>query len=224
LTSTRSKPTGETTPGPQVVPSLHSLAVASGISLFVAAVILVVAVLPAEYGIDPLGAGRAFGFAALSQPAQSLAPVPPPQGETLAPVRQGPIALYPGEYRFDSREFVLGPYEYLEYKYHLAKDATMLFSWTADGDVIHDMHGDPDGAPADAAQSFDKQPRRRADGSFIAPFSGIHGWFWENPGGETLAVRVTTAGFYTEAHEFRFDGTRQEREVRAIDSIPIADN
>ena len=164
-----------------------------------------------------------LGFTALSQ-AGTLAPVPPPQGDTLAPVQQGAFALYPGEYKFDSREFELGPYEYLEYKYHLAKDATMLFSWTADGDVMHDFHGDPDGAPANAAQSFDKQPRRRADGSFTAPFSGIHGWFWENPGGETITVRVTTAGFYTEAHEFRFDGTRQGREVRAINSIPVADN
>jgi hypothetical protein len=217
-------PASGTTPGPHGVPSLRSLAIASGISLLVAIVILVVAVLPAEYGIDPLGAGRTFGFAALSQPTQALAPVPPPEGDTLAPVQHGPVALYPGEYKFDSREFVLGPYEYLEYKYHLAKSATMLFSWTADGDVIHDMHGDPDGAPADAAQSFDKQPRRRADGSFTAPFSGIHGWFWENPGGETITVRVTTAGFYTAAHEFRFDGTRQGREVRAINSIPVADN
>jgi hypothetical protein len=224
VNSTESNPILGPPPGPQNVPSLRSLAMASGIALVVASLILVVAVLPAEYGIDPLGAGRVFGFSALSQPAQSLAPVPPPEGDTLAPVQQGAVALYPGEYKFDSREFVLGPYEYLEYKYHLAKDATMLFSWTADGDVIHDMHGDPDGAPADAAQSFDKQPRRRADGSFTAPFSGIHGWFWENPGGETITVRVTTAGFYTAAHEFRFDGTRQGREVRAINSIPVADN
>jgi hypothetical protein len=210
-------------PGPQQLPSLRRLAMASAISLAVAILVLLVAVLPAEYGIDPLGTGRMFGFTALSQ-AGAAAPVPPPEGDTLAPVQQGPFALYPGEYKFDSREFVLGPYEYVEYKYHLAKDATMLFSWTADGDVVHDFHGDEDGAPADASQSFDKQPRRRADGTFTAPFSGIHGWFWENPGGETVTVRVTTAGFYTAAHEFRFDGTRQGREVRAINSIPVADN
>jgi hypothetical protein len=160
-------------------------------------------------------------LSALSQ-AGAFAPVPPPEGDTLAPLQQGAFALYPGEYKFDARELVLGPYEYVEFKYHLAKDATMLFSWTADGDVMHDFHGDPDGAPADAAQSYDKQPRRRADGSFTAPFSGIHGWFWENPGGETITVRLTTAGFYTAAHQFRFDGTRQTREVRALDTITTA--
>jgi hypothetical protein len=196
--------------GPENLPSLRTLAVATTI-------------LPAEYGIDPLGTGRMLGFTALSQ-AGTVAAVPPPQGDTLAPVPQGVFALYPGEYKFDSREFMLGPYEYVEYKYHLVKDATMLFSWIADGDVVHDFHGDPEGAPANSEQSYDKQPRRRADGSFSAPFSGIHGWFWENPGGETITVRVTTAGFYSSAHEFRFNGTRQDRAVRTLDSIPLGEN
>ena len=185
-------------------------------SVVVAGALLVAVVLPAEYGIDPLGTGEALGFSMLSQ---HLAPVPPPQGATLAPVQEGLVALYPGEYKVDSREFVLGPYEYLEYKYHLAESATMLFSWAASGDVVHDFHGDRDGAPANAAESYDKRSRRQADGSFTAPFSGIHGWYWENPGGDTITVRVTTAGFYTAAHEFHYDGTRLPREVRSLESI-----
>jgi len=71
-------------------------------------------------------------------------------------------------------------------------------------------------------QSFDKQARRQVDGSFAAPFSGIHGWYWENPGGDTITVRVTTAGFYTSAHQFRYDGTRQPRAVRALATITPA--
>jgi len=204
---------------PSDVPSARTLVKASGAALITAAIVLVTVVLPAEYGVDPLGTGQALGLSALSAPV--LAPIPPPTGEVLAPVQTGTVALYPGEYRFDSREIVLGPYEYVEYKYHLAKDATMLFSWFTDGDVIHDFHGDPDGAPADASQSYDKASRRRADGSFTAPFSGIHGWLWENPGGGTVTIRLTTAGFYTSGHQFRFDGTRQTRDVRALETIPV---
>ena len=102
--------------------------------------------------------------------------------------------------------------------------ATMLFSWRASGDVMHDFHGDREGqSGATAAQSYDARPRREADGSFEAPFAGIHGWFWENPGGETITIRLTTAGFYSSAHQFRFDRTRFEREVRALDTItPVA--
>lgn len=208
-----------TTVGPGEPPSSRTLAIASVLALLVAAAVLVTAILPAEYGIDPLGTGKVLGLSALSAPpvAEALASVP--AGAKLAPIVDGPVALYPAEFKVDSRAFELGPYEYVEYKYHLEQGATMLFSWTASGDVIHDFHGDRDGAPANAAQSYDKRPRRGASGSFTAPFSGIHGWFWENPGGETITVTLTTAGFYAVAHQFRFDGTRQLREVRALDTI-----
>ena len=201
--------------------SARHLFKAMAAAFVVAVIVLVAFVMPAEYGIDPLGVGRALGLTALSAPA--LAPIPPPQGETLAPVALGPVALYPGQYKFDVREIVLGPYEYVEFKYHLAKGATMLFSWSADGDVMHDFHGDPEGAPADAAQSFDAAPRRQADGSFTAPFTGIHGWYWENPGADTVTVRLHTAGFYANGHQFNSDRTRQTHEVRALDTIS-ADN
>ena len=85
----------------------------------------------------------------------------------------------------------------------------------------HDFHGDREGQPTSTAtQSFDASPRRQADGSFVAPFTGIHGWYWENPGGETITVRLTTSGFYTSAHQFRFDRTRLQREVRGVEAIP----
>lgn len=203
------------------IPSARVLGRATAGAFLVAGAILVVAVLPAEYGVDPLGTGKALGLSALATPAPGPAPLLP-SGGTLVPVRQGPVALYAGQYKIDSRQFVLGPYEYVEYKYHLEKDASMMFSWTASADVIHDFHGDPDGAPSSAAQSYEKTTRRAADGSFAAPFSGIHGWYWENPGGETITVKVTTAGFYTSAQEFHFDGTRQAREVRALDAIPAS--
>ena len=206
----------------QELVSPRKLAMASGVAFLAALLVLVVAVLPAEYGVDPLGTGKMLGLTALSGGA-AVDPVPPPQGQTLAPERDGPVALYPGQYKVDSRELVLGPYEYLEFKYRLEKDATMLFSWKASGDVMHDFHGDPEGGAAEATQSYDKKPRREADGSFTAPFSGIHGWFWENPGGEPVTIRVTTAGFYTEAYEFNVDRSRHRREVMTLDVIPAAD-
>ena len=202
------------------VPATRTLVTATAVALVVASIVLVTVILPAEYGIDPLGTGEAFGLSALAETSAPEEPVPPPQGEKVAPVQEGPFALYPAQFKVDSRELVLGPYEYVEYKYHLERGAAMLFSWQASGDVMHDFHGDPEGqSSSTSAQSFDKHTRRQADGSFAAPFSGIHGWFWENPGGETVTVRVTTAGFYTSAHQFRFDRTRMTREVRALDTI-----
>jgi hypothetical protein len=203
----------------QQVPSTRTLLTATAAAIAVAGILLVTVIFPAEYGIDPLGTGKALGLSALAGTTVTEEPVPPPQGEKVAPIQEGPFALYPAQFKVDSREFVLGPYEYVEYKYHLEKGATMVFSWRASGDVMHDFHGDPEGQPSTSAQSFDKRPRRQADGSLVAPFTGIHGWYWENPGGETITVRVTTAGYYTSAHQFRFDRTRATREVRALDTI-----
>src|SRR5262245_44742628 len=121
-----------------LAPSARTLALASSAALVAAAALLLIAVLPAEYGIDPLGTGKALGLLALSQ-AGHLEPVPPPQGAALVPAPEGNIALYPTEYKVDSRVFVLGPYEFVEFKYHLGKDALMLFSWSADGDVLQDF-------------------------------------------------------------------------------------
>jgi len=205
-----------------LAPSARTLAFASLAALAAAVALLLIAVLPAEYGVDPLGTGKALGLLALSR-AGHLDPVPPPEGTALVPVHEGNVALYPGEYKVDSRVFVLGPYEFVEFKYHLGKDAVMLFSWSANGDVLQDFHGDPDGAQASATQSYDKQPRRKSAGTFMAPFSGIHGWYFENPGADTVTVKVTTAGFYTTAHQFTMRGTREERHVQGVEAIPVTD-
>jgi hypothetical protein len=92
----------------------------------------------------------------------------------------------------------------------------MLYSWSAGAPVVHDLHGEPDGAPKDYSESFDKESRRRADGAFTAPFSGIHGWFWENPGGEPITVNLTSSGFYTSAIEIRSNRTRTPHALTEI--------
>ena len=42
-------------------PSAKTLGIASAAAVCVGALVLVTAVLPAEYGIDPLGTGKAWG-------------------------------------------------------------------------------------------------------------------------------------------------------------------
>ena len=180
------------------LPSKRKLAMAIGLALVTAGGILVTIVLPAEYGIDPFGTGAALGLNRLS----SVAPLPEelaPRGATLTPVQEGPASHYAAEYKVDSTQFTLGPYEYVEYKYHLEKGAALLYSWTANAQVIHDFHGQPNGGKPDDEESFDKQARRHGYGSFNAPFSGIHGWMML--GGAPLSAH----------EEFRIIGTVTKR-------------
>ena len=163
--------------------SPRKIAAAAGLALVTAALVLVGAVLPAEYGIDPLGTGDAFGLLALSQ----VSPVGPESDE----------------YRLDSVELRLGPYEWVEYSYRLEAGAGMLFSWKATGSVSYNLHSAPEGAPVGYAESFDAQESDQAHGSYIAPYSGVHGWYWENVGEEPLTINLATAGFYTAAREAR---------------------
>jgi hypothetical protein len=65
-------------------PSGASLLKATLLALVVAGIVLVTMVLPAEYGIDPLGTGRALGlddlYAAKAEvEAQAAAPAAPPR-------------------------------------------------------------------------------------------------------------------------------------------------
>jgi hypothetical protein len=154
-----------------------------------AAVLLVTVVLPAEYGIDPLGTGSALGLTALADAGRQA------------------IEPQPGPVKRDAIEFTLGPYEMVEYKYRLDQGSAMLFSWESTGEVIYDFHSEPDGAPEGTAQSFEKGRAAMADGTYAAPFTGIHGWFWENPNSRPVTITLTTAGFYTHATEFTPNGT-----------------
>ena len=38
----------------------------------------------------------------------------------------------------------------------------------------------------------------RGHGSFTAPFSGIHGWYWENFGTTPVTIQLMSAGFYSQ--------------------------
>ena len=163
--------------------SPRKVALASVVALLVAALLLVTAVLPAEYGIDLLGAGAALGLLGLSQ--------------------EQPVTLQDGEYRLDEATLSVGPGGWLEYTYRMEAGATMLFSWQADGQLVYNFHSAPDGAPPGYAESFDAQENDRAHGAYTAPFTGVHGWYWENETAGDVTISFWTAGFYGEAHEAR---------------------
>ena len=167
-------------------PSVRTILLATAGAAVVAAVILIAAVLPAEYGIDPLGTGRLLGLTDLAG------------GASTGAIKRQELA-----YKTNTASFDLGPYEFVEFKYRLEQGATMVYSWTATGPVIYDFHSEPDGAPEGYAESFDKAQSPAAHGSYTAPFSGIHGWFWENPNAKLVTITLTTAGFYSSAQEFR---------------------
>ena len=165
------------------LPSRRKVLVATGVALLTAAALLFGAILPAEYGVDPLGTGELLGLLALGQTQ--------------------PIAAENGEYRVDHVELPLYPGEWVEYFYRLEEGGSMLFTWEATGQVSYNFHAAPDGAPAGYAESFDARESEQGHGTYTAPFSGIHGWYWVNIGSGEITITLTTAGFYSSAEEGR---------------------
>ena len=199
---------------PPAPPSKNKLAKATGIALVVAVVILFVAVLPAEYGIDPLGTGAALGLTSLSE-AKGATPDAP---VTTAPVIAGVYTGQPKTYKVDTEQLNLAPGMGVEIKYHMEKGAGMVYSWKATGPVMFEFHGEPDQKPNpdyyDSYELDDKVGKTESHGSFTAPSTGIHGWFWENKGDKTASVVLHTAGFYD---SIKYFGASGEEELPAED-------
>lgn len=146
--------------------------------------ILFAAVLPAENGSNP-------------QKAKEPAPVK---------VVAGAFHSQGGNYKVDSEDFMLRPGEAVEVKYHMQKGAVMLYGWKANGKLRFEFHGEPDQKPNkeyyERYELNDQAGIDRSFGSFTAPTTGIHGWFWENKTDHEVEMHLNTAGFYDAAKMF----------------------
>jgi hypothetical protein len=189
-------------------PSKRSIAKATGVALIAAVVILFVAVLPAEYGIDPLKTGAALHLTYLAKTGQTKPAPAKPEAAPVAAARPtpAPAGIYTAQsntYKVDSEDLTLFPGDGVEIKYHMQKGAGMIYAWKANGNVAYEFHGEPDNKPnKDYFESYELDSTAGKDhsyGSFTAPTTGIHGWFWENKGKKQVDIHLTTAGFYDSA-------------------------
>lgn len=167
-------------------PTLQQLGKATASALAVAAAILVVAVLPAEFGIDPLGAGKAMGL--VRRPAETVTPI--------ASATAAGLVKSEGVLRTDQLTLTLQPGEGTEVKANIHKGEHFVFSWSADAPVKADMHGEPPQAKENEFTTYWKVPQQSAaQGVFTAPFDGKHGWFWRNKGSKPVTITVKVSGF-----------------------------
>jgi hypothetical protein len=181
--------------------SKSALAKATGLALLVALVLLFTVVLPAEYGFDPLRTGKALGLTGIAKAGE-----PTKSGAAPAPVKTGVNTSEPKTYKVDSQDFSLRPGDGVEMKYHMQKGASMVYSWKADGKLLFEFHGEPDQKPnKDYYESYeldDKIGKETSFGSFTAPSTGIHGWFWQNKGKKEVMFHLNVAGFFDSARMY----------------------
>lgn len=180
----------------QVPPS--TLAKATGGALLAAAAILVLFVLPAEYGIDPTGVGRLTGIAGMGKGSEAAeaAPAETPVSGPVTPTKAAIIR--DGDMRSDEMTLTLAPHSGQEVKAHMNAGQSYVFEWSAKGGPVKaDMHGEKvNAAEGEFTSYWEEKQMTGGKGSFTAPFDGTHGWYFRNKGETPVTVTVKTTGFY----------------------------
>ena len=172
------------------------LLVGGGIVVAIAAV-LVLFVLPAETGFDPLGVGAATGLDKIAKPdspelERGMARMQREEVLTLADSPPAPAAGVT-----DSWEYELAPYESVEFKYTLPAGQPLSFRWEATAPLEYDMHAHPFEGGTDLTESYAIDEARAMSGTYTPAFTGEHGWYWSNRSADAVTLKLTATGAMT---------------------------
>jgi hypothetical protein len=170
------------------VQSKKTLLKASAFAALLAAIVFIVAILPAEFGIDPTGLGKVMRLTQLAGQAPSA----------QAATTQATTTKQTLPDREDSVDITIPAGEGLEYKFYLASGETMRYGWSTKGDelLFFDFHGEPQGDTTGYFESYTVSTVNNVRGSFTASFEGSHGWYWENKSYRNIVVTLNTEGSY----------------------------
>ncbi|WP_420194471.1 hypothetical protein [Marinobacter sp. GH_1] len=212
-------------PNREELPSTAKLVRSTIIAAIVALVLLVTVVMPAEYALDPTGAGRVLGLTEMGEIKQQLAeeaaadaaaqmvavqtqteaPAPASVEPAAtaeaapeaepAPEEPAPATADESEWK-DEVRFVLTPGQGTEFKLTMNEGAIARFSWESEGGPVNfDTHGDGGGRSI----SYEKGRGVPEDeGELEAAFTGNHGWFFRNRNNNDVTVVLRTGGDYGE--------------------------
>ena len=152
------------------------------VSLLVVAglLILVLQILPAQFGIDLTGFGTYIGLTKRYEAKQYYA------------------ELKNTTERQDTDDVEVAAGEDLEYKVYMLEGDQIEFRWTAgEGEVFFEFHGEPGGVRTANYKSYSSDTVSESSGTFKASFEGTHGWYWRNDSSAPVTITVETDGKYS---------------------------
>lgn len=189
-------------------------------------IVLVTAVLPAEYGKDPTGIGTLLGFSKLyvghssEADIDGMVQVVPKNVKRLELKKLGspPSVSKPIEsqnpppetqlaVRTDTITIVVPSGKGLEYKFKALKLGSVKYDWFTNKDniVYIDFHGEvwEENPPEQVFyESYTLAYSNNMAGTFTAPFDGKHGWYWRNKNGSDVTVTLHLEGQYDLLEEY----------------------
>jgi hypothetical protein len=205
-------------------PSRGNLLKGSVVALLVAAVVTVLFVMPAEFGVDPTGVGARLGLLDLGASAETLEASTGSRGSTTI---EGTWPGIPEEFDFwepdilgdpysriqdtkfrsDTMTIVLDVGEQTEYKAIMNQGDALVYHWRlVNGtNVYTDFHADPgenaEGYPDQYYIRYAESETAENSGSLVAPFNGNHGWYWLNIEEEPITISLEVHGYYNRIEE-----------------------
>lgn len=188
-------------PSENDLPSSSQLLRSTIVALFVAVMLLLCIIIPAEYGTDPTGIGALVGLKKMGEIKASLEQEALNENqnfdEYISPNEEIRERVETSKGNKDVMEFVIAPDDAIEIKLEMKKGSIAKYKWeTQSGGLNYNLHGD--GYKGSQESTTYKKGRMTSsdNGEFKAEFDGYHGWFWRNRNSEAVTVILETDGQY----------------------------
>lgn len=125
------------------------------------------------------------------------------------PLRDGVVKLHPEQWRSDIIDIAVPAGVGLEYKLAMKTGDTVVYAIRYDGlehpglmEVEFHGHTEKGADGVGDLMFYSKTGGSPENGSFTAPWDGIHGWYLKNDGGAEVNATLEVAGYYAlEAQE-----------------------
>lgn len=185
----------------------RGLLLGGGAAVIAAAAIAVLFVLPAEFDIDLTGFGEVTGLTKIADPGISAEQKRGALRTGVLTLSETPLAAEPGQ--TDHWEYELPAYGSIEFKYELAEGRPMVFRWQASGPLHYDMHAHPFVGGTALTESYGVDEASTMQGRYVAAFTGIHGWYWQNRSFEPVKLTLDASGAITGSRIFESTGEQK---------------
>lgn len=213
------------------LPSSARLLRSTLIAAISASVLLTIVVLPAEYGIDPTGAGRVLRLTEMGEIKMRLAAEAAADSKAAATAVSTPAAPVASTITDastvsaatpaaniaspaaatgavadagswrDEFSFTLSPGEGTEVKMRMKEGEKAFYSWAVEGGVVN---YDTHGDSGGRSLSYVKGRGIAMDeGELVAAFTGNHGWYWRNRGAASVKLVLRTRGTYSDIQRMK---------------------
>ena len=184
------------------LPTSAQLLKSTIIAIIVAIILLIMVILPAEYGTDPTGVGKILGLKEMGEIKISL--LEESQNESSQENNTSSIktdsveqVMVNNTINNDVVEITIEPGKAIEIKLEMKSGSLVQYEWkTIKGGLNYNLHGDG----YKGSQQFISYKKGRMvpsdSGELKAEFDGYHGWFWRNREKFSVTVSLQTSGDY----------------------------